>query len=42
MELNFLSFFFYGDKDLFYVIVGDDIFLFKFWFMKLYLGKNFD
>ena len=41
-ELNLPSPPLHGDKDLPYVIVGDDIFPLKPWLMKPYPGKNLD
>ena len=41
-ELNLPSPSLHGDKDLPYVIVGDDIFPLKPWLMKPYPGKNLD
>lgn len=31
-----------GNFRLFYVLIGDEIFLLKLWFMKFYLGRNLD
>lgn len=39
-DLYILRFLLNGNKIFFYVVVVDDIFFFKLWFMKLYFGRN--
>lgn len=42
LGLNILLFRLVGNFRLFYVLIGDEIFLLKLWFMKFYLGRSLD